>query len=99
MCVSLKIRIRNLGSCTVQLLTCHWVTTYSKGEVSEVHGDGVVGEQPLLTPGEDFEYASRRHLKTGMGTMQGCCGMIGEKEESLDVSIPFFTLSVSGVVN
>ena len=66
-----KIRIRNLGSCTVQLLTHHWVITDSKGEIREVHGDGVVGEQPVLAPGEDFEYASRRHLKTGMVTMQG----------------------------
>ena len=59
----------------------------------------MVGEQPVLAPGEDFEYASRRHLKTGMGTMQGSYGMIGEKAESLDVSIPCFTLLVPGVVN
>ena len=94
-----KIRISNLGSRTVQLLTRHWIITDSNGEVSEVRGDGVVGEQPVLDPGEDFEYASRRHLKTGMGTIQGSYEMIGEKGESLDVSTPCFTQSVPGMVN
>ena len=59
----------------------------------------MVGEQPVLTPGEDFEYASRCHLKTVMGTMQGSYGMIGEKGESLDVSILCSILSVPGAVN
>ena len=94
-----KIRIRNLGNLTVQLLSRHWIITDSNGEVSEVRGDGVVGEQPVLNPGEDFEYTSGCHLKTEMGTMQGSYGMIDEKGNNMEVFIPCFTLEVPGVVN
>ena len=64
-----RIKIRNLGNHTVQLLDRHWIITDSNGEVNEVRGDGVVGEQPVLAPGEDFEYTSGCHLKSEMGTM------------------------------
>ena len=94
-----KIHIKNLSSLTVQLLTRHWIITDGNGEVSEVRGEGVVGEQPVLAPGEDFEYTSGCNLKTEMGTMHGSYNMITEKGESLEVSIPCFTLSVPGVVN
>ena len=94
-----KIRIKNLGKKTLQLLSRHWVITDSNGEVEEVRGEGVVGEQPVLSPGEDFEYTSGCHLKTKMGTMHGSYGMIDENGESLDVPIPCFTLSVPGIIN
>ena len=62
-----KIRIKNHGSQTIQLLSRHWIITDSNGKTEEVKGEGVVGEQPVLDPGEEFEYTSGSHLKTEMG--------------------------------
>ena len=94
-----KIRIKNHGSQTVQLLSRHWIITDSNGKTEEVKGEGVVGEQPVLDPGEEFEYTSGSHLKTEMGTMHGGYQMVNDQGESLEVEIPCFTLSVPGILN
>ena len=83
----------------MQLLSRHWIITDSNGKTEEVKGEGVVGEQPVLDPGEEFEYTSGSHLKTEMGTMQGSYQMVNEQGESLEVEIPCFTLSVPGILN
>ena len=65
------IRLKNLSKRTVQLVRRHWIITDSSGEINEVKGDGVVGDQPILAPDEEYEYTSGSHLKSPVGTMQG----------------------------
>jgi len=87
-----RIRIENRGKETVQLLTRHWRITDAKGDVREVDGDGVVGEQPVLDPGESFEYTSGAPLPTPSGFMAGSYGMETEAGEPFRVEIPAFSL-------
>lgn len=84
--------IRNEGERTVQLLTRHWRITDANGVVEEVRGPGVVGERPVLTPGESFRYSSGCPLKTPFGSMQGTYQMTNERGELFDVVIPAFAL-------
>lgn len=86
------IRIDNLGSETVQLLSRYWRITDAKGEVHEVRGPGVVGEQPTLEPGDTFEYTSGTPLSTPSGIMTGKYQMENERGEKFDVQIPAFSL-------
>ncbi|MEY4269056.1 MAG: hypothetical protein RLZZ58_272 [Pseudomonadota bacterium] len=86
------IRIENDGDETVQLLTRNWFITDGHGLVSEVEGDGVVGEQPVLSPGQSFDYVSGCPLTTTSGTMVGQFGMITEDDEMFDIAIPQFPL-------
>lgn len=86
------VRIENNGSETVQLLTRHWRITDSRGNVHEVRGDGVVGEQPVLHPGESFEYTSGTPLSTPSGIMVGSYGMTSENGRTFDVGVPAFSL-------
>jgi len=88
------IRIRNLGRRAAQLVSRHWIITDGNGKVDEVHGEGVVGEQPLIEPGEQFEYTSGAVLETAVGSMQGRYDMVGEDGTHFDAPIPPFTLSV-----
>jgi ApaG protein len=88
------IRIRNLGRLPAQLISRHWVITDANGKVEEVRGDGVVGEQPRLEPGEQFTYTSGAVLGTAVGTMQGSYDMTGDDGTRFDAPIPPFTLSV-----
>ena len=88
------IRIRNLGRRAAQLVSRHWIITDGNGKVDEVHGEGVVGEQPLIAPGELFEYTSGAVLETAVGSMQGRYDMVGEDGTRFDAPIPPFTLSV-----
>lgn len=88
------IRIRNLGRLPAQLLNRHWVITDAEGQVEEVHGEGVVGEQPRIEPGEQFTYTSGAVLRTAVGTMQGSYDMQGDDGTRFDAPIPPFTLSV-----
>ncbi|QCO68282.1 Co2+/Mg2+ efflux protein ApaG [Luteimonas yindakuii] len=88
------IRIRNLGRRAAQLVSRHWIITDGNGKVDEVHGEGVVGEQPLIEPGEQFEYTSGAVLETAVGSMQGRYDMVGEDGTRFDAPIPPFTLSV-----
>lgn len=88
------IRIRNLGRRAAQLVSRHWIITDGNGKVDEVDGEGVVGEQPLIEPGEQFEYTSGAVLETAVGSMQGRYDMVGEDGTRFDAPIPPFTLSV-----
>ena len=88
------IRIRNLGRLPAQLLDRHWVITDGNGKVEEVRGEGVVGEQPRLEPGEAFTYTSGAVLETAVGTMQGSYHMSGDDGTEFDAPIPAFTLAV-----
>ena len=87
------IRIANEGSVGARLLTRHWIVTDGNGEVSEVRGDGVIGEQPWMQPGADYEYTSGAVLKTGIGTMQGSYRMEADDGTCFDAAIPAFVLS------
>ena len=88
------IRIRNLGRLPAQLLDRHWVITDGNGKVEEVRGEGVVGEQPRLEPGEAFTYTSGAVLETAVGTMQGSYHLSGDDGTEFDAPIPAFTLAV-----
>jgi len=88
------ISIRNSGDVPARLLDRHWIITDANGRVEEVRGDGVVGEQPLLQPGEHFEYTSGAVLETSVGTMQGSYGMLADDGTRFEAPIPAFTLAV-----
>ena len=88
------IRIRNLGRLPAQLLDRHWVITDGNGKVEEVRGEGVVGEQPRLEPGEAFTYTSGAVLEAAVGTMQGSYHLAGDDGTEFDAPIPAFTLAV-----
>ena len=88
------IHIRNTGKVPARLLGRHWVITDANGNVQEVDGEGVVGEQPWLRPGEDFSYTSGAVLETHLGTMQGRYEMLADDGTRFDAPIPQFTLSV-----
>lgn len=87
------IQISNEGSETVQLLSRHWVITDANGKEEEVRGPGVVGEQPVLAPGQSFEYTSGCPLTTPFGTMHGSYQMVTTSGERFDAQIAAFTLS------
>jgi ApaG protein len=93
------ITISNTGSIPAQLISRHWVITDANGKVLEVKGLGVVGQQPLLKPGESFEYTSGTHLETAVGTMHGTYQMIAEDGQQFDAPIPSFTLAVPRVLH
>jgi ApaG protein len=86
------IKVENFSSETVTLLTRHWIITDGLGRRQDVRGDGVVGEQPTLQPGQSFEYTSGCPLQTPSGMMVGSYGMITAKGRSFDVAIPAFSL-------
>jgi len=88
------IRIHNSGCMPARLISRHWLITDDNGKVQEVRGEGVVGEQPWLRPGEDFEYTSGTVLETALGTMQGSYQMLADDGTHFDASIDPFTLSV-----
>jgi ApaG protein len=87
------VRIANESPVTVQLLSRHWVITDATDHVEEVRGPGVVGEQPVLAPGQSFEYTSGCPLTTPFGTMRGTYQMVTTQGERFDVEIAAFTLS------
>ena len=68
---SYRIKLKNISKSTIKLLSRHWIITDSNGEINEVRGKGVVGENPVLKPGDEYEYTSGSQLKSPMGTMQG----------------------------
>ena len=93
------ITIRNTGKLPVQLLTRRWLITDAVGKVKEVRGDGVVGEQPRIRPGEYHRYSSMSIIETPVGTMEGSYGMIDDDGEPFSASIPVFRLAVPGILN
>ena len=88
------IRIHNRGRLPAQLLDRHWLITDGNGKVQEVEGEGVVGEQPWLRPGEGFEYTSGAVLETDIGTMRGSYDVLADDGTRFATPIPAFTLSV-----
>ena len=86
------IKIRNKGSLSAQLLRRHWIITDANGETLEVRGDGVVGEQPWIAPGDEYEYTSCTVLNEFMGCMEGSYEMVDEEGQSFQTPIPVFTL-------
>ena len=94
-----RIRISNQGSETVQLLSRHWIITDANGEVEEVRGPGVVGQQPSLGPGESFEYTSFCPLGTAFGTMHGTYQMVTQEDEAFNVDIAPFQLCEPYAIN
>jgi ApaG protein len=93
------VRIANKGDETVQLISRHWIITDGNGNVEEVRGPGVVGAQPVLRPGESFEYTSACPLRTDFGTMHGTYQMLTEDGEYFDAEISAFSLSTPYAVN
>ena len=87
-----RVQIENEGPETVQLLTRYWHITDGMGRVQEVRGAGVVGEQPVLNPGESYEYTSGTPLPTPSGIMQGSYQMRNNSGEKFDIEIPAFSL-------
>ena len=86
------ITIRNTGEVPAQLISRHWVITDERGGIEEVKGLGVVGQQPLLRPGEAFEYSSGCRLRTATGSMRGSYFCVAEDGERFEVEIPEFLL-------
>jgi ApaG protein len=93
------ITISNTGAETAQLISRHWVITDADGDVQEVDGPGVVGEQPVLEPGGSFEYTSFCPLKTNVGAMHGTYQMVRANGEAFDARISPFTLAVPNALN
>jgi ApaG protein len=88
------ITITNAGSIAAKLLQRHWLITDSNGKVQEVRGEGVIGEQPYLQPGESFRYTSGAMIATPVGTMQGNYTMRSDDGDDFIATIPRFTLSI-----
>jgi len=87
-----RVTIENQGLETVQLRSRHWMITNARGELNEVKGPGVVGEQPILKPGESYQYTSGAPLNTPWGLMGGSYQMESESGERFDIEIPTFSL-------
>jgi ApaG protein len=93
------VTIRNQGGAPARLLRRHWIITDGNGEQTEVRGEGVVGEQPHLQPGEGFRYTSGAILKTPVGTMRGSYQLVGDDGIEFDAPIAPFLLAKPGSVN
>jgi len=91
--------IRNTGSVTARLVSRHWIITDGRDHVQEVRGLGVVGAQPLIKPGESYEYTSGAAIATAVGTMKGSYQMVAEDGTAFEAPIPEFTLSVPRVLH
>jgi ApaG protein len=96
---SYTISIANTGTVAAQLISRHWIITDADSVTQEVKGLGVVGEQPLLRPGESFEYTSGTAMATPVGTMHGTYQMVAEDGNKFDAEIPQFTLSMPRVLH
>jgi ApaG protein len=92
------ITLRNEGQTPAKLLTRHWIITDADGKVQEVRGDGVVGEQPHLKPGQGFRYSSGTMIATPVGSMQGTYQMIADDGERFDAPIAPFRLAMPGIL-
>jgi ApaG protein len=96
---SYTITIRNEGQVAARLMTRHWIITDANGKVQEVQGEGVVGEQPYLKPGQGFRYSSGAILETPVGSMQGSYRMVADGGEVFDAPIAPFTLAMPGMLH
>ncbi|HSN18788.1 MAG TPA: Co2+/Mg2+ efflux protein ApaG [Gammaproteobacteria bacterium] len=96
---SYTITIRNQGGVPAKLLNRHWIITDSNGKIQEVRGEGVVGEQPHIMPGDGYRYSSGAVLETPVGSMQGAYGMVNDRGETFDAAIAPFRLAMPGVLH
>jgi len=96
---SYTVTIQNNGSDAAKLLTRHWIITDGDGLIQEVKGEGVIGEQPHLKPGEGFQYTSGTFMNTPFGTMHGSYQMITDAGEKFDAEIPSFQLSAPNTLH
>ncbi|MBN8763551.1 MAG: Co2+/Mg2+ efflux protein ApaG [Thiobacillus sp. 63-78] len=96
---SYTITIANSGTVAAQLISRHWIITDAENVTQEVKGLGVVGEQPLLRPGESFEYTSGTAMATPVGTMHGTYQMVADDGNKFEAEIPRFTLSMPRVLH
>jgi len=96
---SYTVSIQNSGNVAAQLVARHWVVTDATGHVEEVRGLAVVGHQPLLKPGESFEYTSWTRLATPHGTMQGTFFCMTEDARAFDAPVPLFTLAKASALH
>jgi len=94
-----RIKVTNTGTVSAQLMSRHWIITDGEHRVQEVKGQGVIGQQPVLKPGESFEYTSGTQLPTPVGTMCGTYKMVAEDGHAFDATILPFTLSVPRVLH
>ncbi len=94
-----QVRVSNEGTETAQLVSRHWIITDADGHVEQVKGPGVVGEQPVLRPGESFEYTSACPLGTPVGTMHGSYQMVTTGGERFDAEIAPFSLGEPSIIN
>lgn len=91
--------IKNTGTMAARLLRRHWVITDANGKIQEVKGDGVIGEQPHILPGETHQYSSASVLETPVGCMQGSYDMIADDGVEFEASIPVFNLSLPNALH
>ena len=96
---SYTITIRNEGQVPARLLTRHWIITDANGNVKEMRGDGVVGEQPYLKPGQGFRYSSGAVIETPVGTMHGSYQLVADDGQQFDATIAPFRLAMPGVLH
>jgi ApaG protein len=96
---SYTVRIANEGDAPAKLVSRHWIITDATGECEEVMGEGVVGHQPRLSPGQQFEYTSFCILKTPQGSMRGSYRMLRDDGSAFDARIAPFSLVVPGILN
>ena len=96
---SYTITIRNEGDIAARLLTRHWIITDADGRVQEVRGDGVVGEQPYLKPGQGFRYSSGAVIETPVGSMHGSYQLVDDDGAHFNAPIPAFRLAIPGMLH
>ena len=96
---SYTITIRNTGNMPARLMSRHWIITNANGETQEIRGDGVVGDQPHLKPGEGYQYTSGSIMETPVGSMRGSYQMLADDGTEFGADIPTFTLAVPGALN
>jgi ApaG protein len=96
---SYTIVITNNGSEPARLMTRHWIITDANGKIEEVRGDGVVGQQPRLMPGQQFKYSSGAVLDTPVGVMEGSYHLVADSGEAFSVPIAPFSLAIPGILH
>lgn len=93
------VTIRNLGRSNVQLIGRYWLITNSNGRKTEVQGEGIIGEQPLILPGNEFQYTSGAVLETPLGTMEGHYEMVDHLGQVFRTAIPVFRLAIPALIH
>lgn len=96
---SYTVTIRNDGDRPARLLTRHWIITDGDGQVQEVKGEGVIGEQPHIQPGKNYQYTSGTFMNTPVGTMRGSYQMVTDTGETFEAIIPHFRLAVPNILH